>query len=122
PRGASPCGRAAARRALPHGRPSRRARLQPRPASRPSVTRAVSTDGAMLVATLSSCAPAPDTLTVAIALLPGELPAYRAVIADFERASGWRTIVVPQGYADIRRALAAESAAGRGTLDLVELD
>jgi len=77
---------------------------------------------AVLVATLSSCAPAPDTLTVAIALLPGELPAYRAVIADFERASGWRTIVVPQGYADIRRALAAESAAGRGTLDLVELD
>jgi ABC-type glycerol-3-phosphate transport system substrate-binding protein len=29
---------------------------------------------------------------------------------------------VPQQYADIRRALAAESAARRGTLDLVELD
>ena len=31
-------------------------------------------------------------------------------------------MVVPQQYADIRRALAAEAFAGRGTLDLVELD
>lgn len=61
-------------------------------------------------------------LTVAVALLPGELPVYREVVADFERASGIPVIVVPQQYADIRRALAAEAFAGRGTLDLVELD
>jgi ABC-type glycerol-3-phosphate transport system substrate-binding protein len=71
---------------------------------------------------LGACRTDPDALTLAVALLPGELPAYRAVLADFERASGRRTVLVPQQYADIRRALAAEAAAGRGTLDLVELD
>jgi ABC-type glycerol-3-phosphate transport system substrate-binding protein len=61
-------------------------------------------------------------LTVAAALLPGELPVYRSVVADFERQSGRRVLVVPQQYADIRRALAAETYARRGALDLVELD
>ena len=71
---------------------------------------------------LGACRPRSDTLTLAVALLPGELPAYRAVLTDFERRSGMRTVVVPQQYADIRRALAAEAAGGTGTLDLVELD
>ena len=70
----------------------------------------------------SACRPAGDEITVVVALLPNELPAYRAAIAEFERAGGGRVVVVPQQYADIRRALAAEAAAGRGTLDLVELD
>ncbi len=68
------------------------------------------------------CQPHPNTLTIAVALLPSELPVYRSVLADFERGSGLRVVVVPQQYADIRRALAAEAFAGRGTLDLVELD
>jgi ABC-type glycerol-3-phosphate transport system substrate-binding protein len=55
-------------------------------------------------------------------LLPSELPAYRTVVAEFERQSGLRVVIVPQQYADIRRALAAEAAAGTGSLDLVELD
>ncbi|MCK6555976.1 extracellular solute-binding protein [Candidatus Binatia bacterium] len=59
---------------------------------------------------------------MAVAVLPGELPVYRSVIADFEVETGLRVAVVPQQYADIRRALAAESLAGRGTIDLVELD
>jgi ABC-type glycerol-3-phosphate transport system substrate-binding protein len=63
-----------------------------------------------------------DRLTVALAVLPSELPPYRAVIADWERTSGQQVVLVPQGYADIRRALAAEAAAGRGTIDLVEMD
>jgi len=71
---------------------------------------------------LTGCRTDRDALTLAIALLPGELPAYRAVLGEFERTSGHRTVLVPQQYADIRRALAAEAAAGRGTLDLVELD
>lgn len=75
-----------------------------------------------LVLALVACQPRDRTLTVAAALLPSELPAYRAVLEDFERDSGWRVVVVPQQYADIRRALAAEAAAGSGTLDLVELD
>lgn len=63
-----------------------------------------------------------DRLTVALAILPSELPAYRAVVADWERARGREVVLVAQQYADIRRALQAESAAGRGTIDLAELD
>lgn len=64
----------------------------------------------------------PPGLTVAIALLPGELPVYRQVVADFGREAGVEVLVVPQQYADIRRALRAEALGGAGTLDLVELD
>src|SRR5438552_687724 len=68
------------------------------------------------------CGAQHGSLTVAVALLPSELPVYRALVADFERESGVRVVLVPQQYADIRRAVAAESAGGRGTLDLLELD
>ena len=71
---------------------------------------------------LVACRTEHGSLTVAVALLPSELPVYRALVADFERQSGVRVVLVPQQYADIRRAVAAESAGGRGTLDLVELD
>lgn len=74
------------------------------------------------LATLSACQHGNTALTIAVALLPSELPVYREVLADFERQSGRAVVVVPQQYADIRRALAAEAFAGRGTLDLVELD
>jgi multiple sugar transport system substrate-binding protein len=74
------------------------------------------------LALLPACGPTPDSLTLALALLPAELPAYRAVVTDFEAATGQRVLIVPQQYADIRRALAAEAGARRGTLDLVELD
>jgi len=76
----------------------------------------------LLALPLLSCRPPARTLTIAAALLPSELPAYRAALRDFERSSGWRVVVVPQQYADIRRALAAQARAGTGTLDLVELD
>jgi hypothetical protein len=75
-----------------------------------------------LLLTVAACQRPEHTLTFAAALLPSELPAYREVVRDFEERSGWRVVVVPQQYADIRRALAAEAAAGSGTLDLVELD
>ena len=68
------------------------------------------------------CRRSPGVLTLVAAILPGELPAYRAVVGDFERSTGRRVVVVPQQYADIRRAIAAESAAGSGTIDLAELD
>lgn len=71
---------------------------------------------------LPTCAVRPRPVTLAIALLPSELPAYRAVLADFAAETGVRVQVVPQQYAEIRRALAAESAGGAGALDLVELD
>lgn len=70
----------------------------------------------------AACEPRSDALTLAVGVLPGELAPYRAVVQGFEEEHGTRVVVVPQQYADIRRALAAESAAQRGTLDLVELD
>lgn len=70
---------------------------------------------------LVACGPPPD-VTLAVALLPGELAGYRAVVDEWTAASGMRVAVVPQQYADIRRAIAAEGIAGRGTLDVVELD
>jgi ABC-type glycerol-3-phosphate transport system substrate-binding protein len=76
----------------------------------------------LLAVLVAACDRRPPALTLAVGLLPGELAPYRAVVADWERASGERVVVVPQQYADIRRALAASSAAARGTLDLVELD
>ena len=76
----------------------------------------------LLLALLCGCRPLANTLTIAIALLPSELPAYRNMLGEFERATGQRIVLVPQQYADIRRALAAEAFAHRGTLDLVELD
>lgn len=75
-----------------------------------------------LTLALGGCRQSPASVVVAAALLPSELPGYREVIAGFEREHGWRVVVVPQQYADIRRALAAEATAGSGTLDLVELD
>ena len=68
------------------------------------------------------CTGQSDAIVVAVALLPAELPVYREVIAQFEKESARRVMIVPQQYSDIRRAVAAESRAGRGTLDLVELD
>jgi len=71
---------------------------------------------------VAGCTRGSDAIVLAVALLPAELPVYRSVVADFERESGHRVMIVPQQYSDIRRAVAAESRAGRGTLDLVELD
>lgn len=76
---------------------------------------------ALVTCALSACA-GDNTLTFAAALLPGELPVYRTVVDEFERRAGIRVDIVAQQYADIRRALAAEALAGRGSLDLVELD
>ena len=76
----------------------------------------------LIVICLCGCTRDRDALTVAMALLPGELAPYREILGDFERETGTRVVVVPQQYPDIRRALEAEAAAGAGTLDLVELD
>ena len=76
----------------------------------------------LALALLCACQRGETTLTLAMALLPSELTLYRAVVSDFERASGLHVVIVAQQYADIRRALAAEASADSGTLDLVELD
>jgi len=86
--------------------------------------RRVRSTGALILLALAgaACGQREPTLTIAAALLPNELPAYREALRGFERENGWRVTVVPQQYAEIRRALAAEAVAGTGTLDLVELD
>lgn len=68
------------------------------------------------------CSSGPRPLTLVLAVLPGELASYREVVSAFEREEGRRVLVVAQQYADIRRALAAEAAAGGGGIDLAELD
>ena len=42
----------------------------------------------LVAALCCGCEPHANTLTVAVALLPSELPVYRTVLADFERDSG----------------------------------
>jgi ABC-type glycerol-3-phosphate transport system substrate-binding protein len=66
-------------------------------------------------------APGPS-LNVALALFPDEARRYQQFARDFEARSGLRLRLIAQSYVDILRALEAESGAGRGALDVVELD
>jgi multiple sugar transport system substrate-binding protein len=66
--------------------------------------------------------PEPVRLTLAVSLLPAEQAAYLE-IAEFVAAElGFEIEVISIQYEDIRRALSAEVLAGRGTLDIVEVD
>ncbi len=81
----------------------------------------------MLVAAgFSGCAPkAPENsgrLTLALAVFPNEAVKYRAFLKDFENRNHVKVDLIAQSYADILRALLAEGSAGRGSLDLAELD
>ncbi|HEY8493310.1 MAG TPA: extracellular solute-binding protein [Myxococcota bacterium] len=76
----------------------------------------------LLVAAALALACGPRPVTVALAVLPGELGAVRAIADEWAHATGHEVRVVAQQYPEIRRALAAEAAGGGGALDLVELD
>ena len=67
-------------------------------------------------------APTGSSLNVALALFPAEARHYQDFAAEFEQRSGIHLRLVAQSYDDILRALEAEAGAGRGALDLVELD
>jgi ABC-type glycerol-3-phosphate transport system substrate-binding protein len=77
-------------------------------------------------AALASCGrgggPPHDNLTIALAVFPSEAARYRVFARDFEHQTGAHVAIVAQSYSDILRVLEAESRAGRGGLDLVELD
>jgi ABC-type glycerol-3-phosphate transport system substrate-binding protein len=81
---------------------------------------------AALCAALAGCggrAPAAGgNLSIALAVFPSEAARYRVFAREFERESGARVSIVAQSYSDILRVLEAESGAGHGSLDLVELD
>ncbi|MGB5875699.1 MAG: extracellular solute-binding protein [Bacteroidota bacterium] len=61
-------------------------------------------------------------ITVAIALLSSEQPAYRLVLNQFTEETGIHVRLIVQQYQQVREALEAEVRAGQGQLDLVELD
>jgi multiple sugar transport system substrate-binding protein len=61
-------------------------------------------------------------ITIAIALLSSEQPAYRRVLDQFTRETGIPVRLIAQQYQQVRDALEAEVKAGQGQLDLVELD
>jgi trehalose transport system substrate-binding protein len=61
-------------------------------------------------------------LTMAAALLPSEQASYTSILQPFTVQTGIPVKLVAQQYAEIRSALEAETQAGRGELDVVELD
>src|SRR5690242_8742148 len=61
-------------------------------------------------------------LTIALAVFPAEAARYHEFVRDFEARQHIHIALVAQSYSDILRALHAEAGAGRGRLDLVELD
>jgi len=62
------------------------------------------------------------TLTVALAVFPGEASRYREFVSEFERRTGARVNVIAQGYNDILQVITAQAGGGRGTIDIAELD
>ncbi len=74
------------------------------------------------VLTFFSCGGGRREVKIALALLPSEQAKYAAVIDTFSARSGIEVRLVAQQYAEIRSAVEAEAKAGRGELDLVELD
>jgi ABC-type glycerol-3-phosphate transport system substrate-binding protein len=62
------------------------------------------------------------SLDIALAVFPEEARRYQEFALDFERQSGIHLKLIAQSYVDILRALEAQAGAGRGTLDLAELD
>ncbi len=61
-------------------------------------------------------------MNLALALFPEEARRYQQFAAEFEHRTGIHLNLIAQSYVDILHALEAEAGAGRGTLDLVELD
>jgi len=76
----------------------------------------------LLVAGCSKGQPGSASLNLALAVFPAEARHYQDFATDFERHSGVHLNLIAQSYVDILRALQAEATAGRGALDLVELD
>jgi len=61
-------------------------------------------------------------ITFAAALLPSEQAAYKSILEEFTQQTGIQVRLIPQQYAQIRTTIEAEVRAGRGHLDVVELD
>lgn len=64
----------------------------------------------------------PPEITFAAALLPSEQTKYVGILKSFTEKTGIPVKLVAQQYAEIRTTLEAEAKAGRGELDVTELD
>jgi len=63
-----------------------------------------------------------NKVTIVVALLPSEQVGYRKILDHFSKESGISVDLVAQQYDQIRSVVYAEAQAGRGELDIVELD
>jgi ABC-type glycerol-3-phosphate transport system substrate-binding protein len=61
-------------------------------------------------------------VTFAAALLPSEQSKYTDILQQFSQQTGIAVHLISQQYGQIRSAIEAEAQAGRGELDLAELD
>ncbi len=68
------------------------------------------------------CSGEPKELKIAVALLPAEQEQYKEILNDFTERTGIVVKLIAQQYAQIRQAVEAEVQAGKGELDVVELD
>jgi len=76
-----------------------------------------------IVAGFGSCSgDRSQSVTLAVSLLPSEQEPYRKLLDQFTDSTGIRVTLIAQQYQQIRNALEAEAIAGRGALDVVELD
>lgn len=78
----------------------------------------------VVVAGLLSCARSGGgpSVTLAVALLPAEQPAYRALLEQFQQQHGISVNLIAQQYTEIRQTVEAEVQGGGGELDVVEAD
>lgn len=87
----------------------------------PSRTFLVGTALSLLLSCGSKKADRPE-ITFAAALLPSEQLKYVQILEGPTEKTGIALKLIPQQYAQIRSAIEAESKAGRGELDIAELD
>lgn len=77
----------------------------------------------VIMGMLLSCAKQEEKqLTVYLAVLPAEQEPYLGLIKQFETEQGVKVRLVAQQYGDIRRTVESEIAAGKGVVDVFEVD
>jgi len=76
----------------------------------------------VLVLIFSACRTSERPITVYLAILPQEQTKYIELTKEFEKQTGISVKLIAQQYVDIRRTLEAEVKAGKGVVDIVEVD
>ena len=71
---------------------------------------------------LFTCGKPKSSITVYLSILPQEQAKYIKLIKEFKRETGIDVNLIAQQYGEIRRTLEAEVRAGKGVVDIIELD